>query len=77
LHYLITNAQLLALEQQRTGDLRLELQVDGFLPQALSAFPGASQVTEHITVVESRWRQQLANLGRTLGVEMLVPFPDD
>lgn len=29
LQYLITNAQLLALEQRRTGDLRLELQVPG------------------------------------------------
>jgi hypothetical protein len=32
LQYIITNAQLLALEQQRAGDLRLELQVRGFLP---------------------------------------------
>jgi hypothetical protein len=77
LQYLITNAQLLALEQQRNGDLRLELQVKGFLPQATSGFPGASEVTEHITVAESRWRQQLAGLGRTLGAEMLIPFPDD
>jgi len=76
--YLITNAQLLALEQQRTGDLRLELQVDGVLPQAaIIAFPGGTQVTEHISIAESRWRQQLAGLGRTLGVEMLIPFPDN
>ena len=77
LHYLITNAQLLALEQRRTGDLRLELQVCGFLPQAASGFPGAPEVTEHIGIAESRWRQQLAGLGRTLGAEMLIPFPDD
>ena len=77
LQYLITNAQLLALEQQRNGDLRLELQVKGFLPQATSGFPGASQVTEYITIADSRWRQQLAGLGRTLGAEMLIPFPDD
>jgi hypothetical protein len=76
LQYLITNAQLLALEQRRTGDLRLELEVRGFLPQA-SGFPGGSEVTEHISIAESRWRQQLAGLGRTLGMEMLIPFPDD
>jgi hypothetical protein len=77
LQYLITSAQLLALEQRRTGDLHLELQVRGFLPQAASGFPGASEVTEYITIAESRWRQQLAGLGRTLGAEMLIPFPDD
>lgn len=77
LQYLITNAQLLALEQRRTGDLRLELQVRGVLPQATAGFPGASEVTEHITIAESRWRQQLAGLGRTLGAEMMIPFPDN
>ena len=49
----------------------------GFLPQATSGFPGGSEVTEHISIAESRWRQQLAGLGRTLGAEMLIPFPDD
>jgi hypothetical protein len=39
LQYLITNAQLLALEQRRVGDLRLELQVRGFLRQAATGFP--------------------------------------
>jgi hypothetical protein len=77
LQYLITNAQLLALEQRRSGDLRLELQVSGFLPQASSGFPGAPPVTEHITIAESRWRQQLTGLGPTVGAEMLIPFPDD
>jgi hypothetical protein len=77
LYYLITNAQLLALEQRRNGDLRLELQVNGILPQAASGFPGAAPVTEHISIAESRWRQQLAGLGPTLGAEMLIPFPDD
>jgi hypothetical protein len=43
LYYLITNAQLLALEQRRNGDLRLELQVNGTLPQAASGFPGATR----------------------------------
>ena len=54
--YLITNAQLLALEQRRTGDLRLELQVRSVLPQAAFDFPGGSEVTEHISIAESRWR---------------------
>jgi hypothetical protein len=76
LRYLITNAQLMALEHSRSGDLRLELQVNGFLPQA-AGYPGASEATEHISIAESRWRQQLAGLGRTLGVEILIPFPDD
>jgi len=77
LQYLITNAQLLALEQRRSGDLRLELQVRGFLPQSTAGFPCGSEVTEYISIAESRWRQQLAGLGRTLGAEMLIPFPDD
>lgn len=77
LNYLITNAQLMALEQQRTNDLRLELQIDGVLAQATTAFPGGTRVTEHISIAESRWRQQLAGLGRTIGAEMLIPFPDD
>ena len=76
LYYLITNAQLLAMEQRRNGDLRLELQVNGTLPQAASGFPGSTQATEYISIAESRWRQQLAGLGRTLGAEMLIPFPE-
>lgn len=52
LQYLITNAQLLALEQRRVGDLRLELQVRGFLPQAATGFPGAPEVTEYISIAE-------------------------
>jgi hypothetical protein len=75
--FLVTNAQVQALEQQRTGDLRLELQVNAVLPQASAGFPGATPVTEYITIAESRWRQQLAGLGRTLGAEMLIAFPDD
>lgn len=75
--YLVTNAQLLALEERRNGDLRLELQVDGVLPQAACGFPGGTRVMEYIGIAESRWRQQLAGLGRTLGAEMLIPFPDD
>ncbi|MFF8535337.1 hypothetical protein ACF07B_25905 [Streptomyces sp. NPDC015532] len=72
--FLLTSAQILALEAQRAGDLRLELDVRGFLPQA-KGYPGANQVTEHISVAESRWRQQVEGLGRSLGVEMTIPFP--
>lgn len=77
LQFLLANPQIRALEDRRNGDLRLELEVSAFLPQALSGFPGAPRVTEHISIAESRWRQQLAALGRTLGAEMLIPFPDD
>lgn len=75
--FLVTNAQVQALEQHRTGGLRLELEVNAVLPQASSGFPGATQVTEYITIAESRWGQQLAGLGHTLGAEMLIAFPDD
>ncbi|WP_432937470.1 hypothetical protein ACQPXM_25135 [Kribbella sp. CA-253562] len=74
--YLLTNAQVLALDEHRRGDLRLELHIRGFLPQA-SGYPGATDVVEPIAVAESRWGQQLRALGRTLGVEMLIPFPSD
>jgi hypothetical protein len=73
--YLITNAQLLALEQQRTGDLHLELQVRGFLPQASSGFPGAPEVTERISIVESKWRQQLAGARPHVRRGDADPFP--
>ncbi len=76
LEFLITNAQLLALEQRRIGDLRLELVVRGFLPQC-SGFPGGSEATEYIGIAESKWREQLAALGPTLGAEMVIPFPAD
>jgi hypothetical protein len=74
--FMITNAQLLALEQHRSGDLRLELDVRAFLPQA-TGFPGGPEATLHISVAESRWRQQLTGLGRSLGVDMVIPFPAD
>ncbi|WP_328524332.1 hypothetical protein [Kribbella sp. NBC_00359] len=74
--YLITNAQLLALEHHRVGDLRLELHVRGFLPQA-AGYPGSSDLVEYVGIAESRWRQQLAGLGRSVGAEMLIPFPAD
>ncbi|MFF8775058.1 hypothetical protein, partial [Kitasatospora sp. NPDC015120] len=76
LRFLLTGAQVLALEQHRSADLRLELEIRAVLPQA-TGYPGASPATVHISVAESRWRQQLAALGRNLGVEMTIPFPED
>lgn len=76
LQYLITNAQLLALEQRRVGDPRLELQVRASCrrqPRAFLARPRSPSTSAS----PSRWRQQLAGLGRTLGAEMLIAFPDD
>ena len=76
LRFLITSAQILALEAQRAGDLRLEFDVRGYLPQA-HEYSGANHITEHVSVAESRWRQQIEGLGRSLGVEMTIPFPLD
>lgn len=50
--------------------------INGILPQACG-FPGTAEITEQIAIAESRWRQQLTGLGRTLGVEMVIPFPAD
>ena len=83
LRFLLTGAQLLALEAQRTGDLSLEMEVRGFLPGVPRTdgfgsgpgYPGSSQAVEYISIAESRWRSQLQGLGRSLGVEMTIPFP--
>lgn len=74
LRFLLTSVQILALEEQRNGDLRLELDVRAVLPQA-AGHPGGSEVTEHITAAESRWVQQLEGLGRSLAFEQSIPFP--
>ncbi|WP_042401997.1 hypothetical protein [Streptacidiphilus carbonis] len=83
LRFLLTGAQLLALEAQRVGDLALELEVRGFLPGIPDTkgfgsgpgYPGTTHAIEYISVAESRWRSQLQGLGRSLGVEMTIPFP--
>ncbi|MFD5891975.1 hypothetical protein ACFWHQ_39345 [Streptomyces sp. NPDC060334] len=74
LYFTLTSAQLRGLDEQRSGELRLELQVRGILPQT-TAYPGSSPVTLFINVAESRWRQHLEGLGPTLGVDLSVPFP--
>ncbi|MEU6987312.1 hypothetical protein ABZ946_28420 [Streptomyces sp. NPDC046324] len=74
--YTLTNAQLRALEENRSGDLRLEIAVRAVLPQAAAGlYPGSSDIRLYLTVAESRWKQQLEGLGPSLAVEMLVPFP--
>ncbi|MFE9469401.1 hypothetical protein ACFYNW_38505 [Streptomyces virginiae] len=74
--YTLTNAQLRALEENRSGDLRLEMTVRAVLPQASAGlYPGSTEIRLHLTVAESRWKQQLEGLGPSLAVEMSVPFP--
>jgi hypothetical protein len=74
LRFPLTNAQVIAMEQNRIGDLAIQLEISAVAPQS-AGYPGCSPITEHITVPESRWRQQLEGLGRSLAVEMSVPFP--
>lgn len=76
LRFLLTSAQVIALEQNRSGDLHLQLGVDAVLPQARAdLYPGAQSTVLYISVAESRWRQQLLGLGKSLAVEMAIPFP--
>lgn len=72
--YLISTAQLMAMEKNRSGDLRLEMRVRAVLPQA-DGYPGANEGTIHISIAESDWRSQLAALGRAVAVEMEIPLP--
>ncbi|MZG13914.1 hypothetical protein GTY44_10480 [Streptomyces sp. SID5914] len=76
MQYVLTSAQLRALEEHRSGDLRLEVEVRAVLPQA-TGYPGCPPAVLYIDVAESRWRQQLQGLGNTLAVEMSIPFPAD
>ncbi|MFE5940547.1 hypothetical protein ACFQ69_34930 [Streptomyces sp. NPDC056470] len=76
LTYTLTNAQLRALEENRLGDLRLEIAVRAVLPQAaVGLYPGSADIRLYVAVAESRWKQQLEGLGPALAVEMSVPFP--
>ena len=76
LRYLLTSPQLHALEESRSGDLRLELEVHAVLPQTVG-YPGASMATLYPTVAQSRWATQIEGLGRSVAYEMSVPFPRD
>ncbi|MDI3420458.1 hypothetical protein [Streptomyces luteolus] len=74
LKFLLTSAQLHAINEARDGDLRMELEVAGTLPQALG-FPGSTTEILHFSVAKSRWIEQVTALGSAVAFEMQVPFP--
>ncbi|MFC7795362.1 hypothetical protein [Streptomyces cinereoruber] len=74
LQYVLPNTLVRALEERRRGSLHLALDIRAVLPQA-SVHPGCPDVQLRLDITESHWFQQLEGLGRSLGVEMLVPFP--
>ncbi|MFJ4873357.1 hypothetical protein [Streptomyces sp. NPDC088757] len=74
LQYVLPNTLVRALEERRRGALRLELNVRAVLPQA-SVHPGCPDVRLRLEIAERHWLRELEGLGRSLGVEMLVPFP--
>ncbi|WP_330175098.1 hypothetical protein OG875_17125 [Streptomyces sp. NBC_01498] len=74
LKFLITAPQLHAINEAREGDLRMELEVTGTLPQAVG-YPGSSTEVLHLSVAKSRWIDQINALGPSVAFEMRVPFP--
>ncbi|WP_329325244.1 hypothetical protein [[Kitasatospora] papulosa] len=74
LKFLLTSAQLHAINEARDGDLRMELEVTGTLPQA-PGFPGSTKEVLHFSVAKSRWIDQITALGPAVAFEMQVPFP--
>ncbi|MEU6466789.1 hypothetical protein [Streptomyces sp. NPDC046976] len=74
LKFLITSAQLHAINEARDGDLRMELDVTGTLPQA-PGYPGSTTEVLHFSVAKSRWIDQITALGPSVAFEMQVPFP--
>ncbi|MFB7776226.1 hypothetical protein [Streptomyces bauhiniae] len=74
LKILITSAQLHAINEARDGDLRMELEVTGALPQA-PGYPGSTTEVLHFSVAKSRWIDQITALGPSVAFEMQVPFP--
>ncbi|SHN22514.1 hypothetical protein SAMN05216499_12711 [Actinacidiphila paucisporea] len=74
LKFLLTAAQLHAINEARQGDLRLELETTGALPQAVG-YPGSTTEVIHFSVAKSRWIEQLNALGPSVAFEMAVPFP--
>ncbi|MFI1480307.1 hypothetical protein [Streptomyces sp. NPDC020747] len=73
LKFLITSAQLHAINEARDGDLRMELEVTGTLPQA-AGYPGSTTEVLHFSVAKSRWIDQINALGPSVAFEMQVPF---
>lgn len=74
LKFLLTSAQLHAINAARSGDLRMELEVTGTLPQAAD-YPGSTTEVLHFSVARSRWIDQVTALGPSVAFEMHVPFP--
>lgn len=74
LKFLITSAQLHAINEARDGDLRMELEATGTLPQA-AGYPGSTTEVLHFSVARSRWIDQVNALGPSVAFEMQVPFP--
>lgn len=74
LSFPLTSLQVHATEEGRAGDVRFEIDLNATLPQA-PGYPGSAQVTEYISIVKSRWEQQLAQLGPSAAFEMAVPYP--
>lgn len=74
MQYVLPNTLVRALEERRRGDLHLEVNVRAVLPQA-SVHPGCPDVQLRLDIAEDHWQRQLEGLGRSLGVEMLLPFP--
>ncbi|MCZ1008472.1 hypothetical protein O1L68_18785 [Streptomyces lydicus] len=74
LKFLITSHQLHAINEARDGDLQMELEVTGTLPQA-AGYPGSTTEVLHFSVAKSRWIDQINALGPSVAFEMHVPFP--
>ncbi|MEV5124735.1 hypothetical protein AB0K49_18390 [Streptomyces decoyicus] len=74
LKFLLTSAQLHAINEARDADLRMELEVTGTLPQA-AGYPGSTTEVLHFSVAKSRWIDQINALGPSVAFEMQVPFP--
>ncbi|MEQ6028249.1 hypothetical protein SOM70_37495 [Streptomyces salinarius] len=70
----LTSLQIHAIEEARSGDVRLEVDLNATLPQA-AGYPGCAQAAEHITIAKSDWEQQIAQLGPSAAFEMAVPYP--
>ncbi|GAA1264154.1 hypothetical protein Psi02_76290 [Planotetraspora silvatica] len=74
LKFILTSAQLHAINEARDGDLRMQLEVVGTLPQAIG-YPGSTTEVLHFSVARSRWVDQINALGPSVAFEMRVPFP--
>lgn len=74
LSFALTSVQVHAIEEGRAGDMRFEIDLNATLPQA-AGYPGCAQDTIRISIVKSRWEEQIAQLGPSAAFEMAVPYP--